>query len=241
MSWPMRLFKGSAILAVVASPLLSPVVALFGSVFVWTPVYIFLAACALFHNSAADLPWMVTDQTANPWIAVLGMAIVGFLLLRGIGMMVMVGFWTPIFLLSSYMVFIGLAVNHPGGWTGYVYDNYQDTTCELTGDWGHCVHVPLPGKHLPTFIDTIKGKIKEVIPYAASSRSAIPDVSTIVTQSAAEQAFNDAIAESITVATLNQKAANTQAALADRATRMNCSSMFVKKTDGSLVETKTCR
>ena len=150
MDWLIRFIKIFFVLAIFVAPAFAPAIAIAGGIIIWSTVYIFLGIAATMHSTSADLPWMFVDPATSFGILIVVAAFVG--LINGIqGSIAMLAAWAPAFLLPSYMLAIGLAVEHDGEWRGWVRENYIDPACELTSN-PHCQYFPLPGRNLPSFV-----------------------------------------------------------------------------------------
>ena len=160
-----RFLKTFFILAIFVIPALVPEVAIAASIVIWGAVYLYLTFAAFFHSTANDLPWMIVDPVTSYGMVILFAGFIG--LINGLkGSIAMLCAWAPALLLSSYMLTLGLAVEHEFGWYGYVRENYVDPACELDA-LKICMYRPIGGRELPSFIAERNNleQVTTVIPY----------------------------------------------------------------------------
>jgi len=171
-------------------PLASPGAMIILSAIVWPIVYGIIYFLSSGFDLTQSLPWYVADPERATANLIVFFALLG--LVRGpAGSLAMLSIWVPIFMLPTFLLNLGVAVENKAGWIGYVYDNYQDNCSDL-GNSYVCKYTPLDGRKIPTFVqDNSVGreKVLSVTPYNSFSvnnkvESSDPDgCATTVTKS----------------------------------------------------------
>lgn len=151
-------------------PLAVPFAAIAVSIVVWPIVYVVIYFLSDGFDITQHLPWYIADPNRATTMLIVFMTILG--LVRGIiGVLAMAAIWIPLFLLPAYLLNLGVAVENPSGWIGYVFDNYED---DCSNSRGHyiCEYTPINGRQLPTFVqDNSVGteRVLSVKPYKKSN------------------------------------------------------------------------
>jgi hypothetical protein len=147
-------------------PLAVPSAAIAVSIVVWPIVYVVIYFLSDGFDITQHLPWYIADPNRATVTLIVFMTIMG--LVRGIsGVLAMATIWIPFFLLPTYLLNLGVAVENPSGWIGYVFDNYQDD-CSNNRGYYICKYTPIDGRKLPTFVqDNSVGteRVMSVTPY----------------------------------------------------------------------------
>lgn len=147
-----------------AVPAMVPEIAIAIAIIGWPIVYAVMWLFSLGHSLTADLPWAVLEPGSIALGGILFAAFIGIFFGFN-GAVAMVISWAPAFLLPGYMLMLGVAVEHDGGWGKYVYDKYQDPGCDLSYS-ATCHYRPIAGEQLPSFVTPrYKENILQVIPY----------------------------------------------------------------------------
>ena len=123
------------------------------SIIAWPIAYVVIWIMSIGADPSNTVPWVVYD-TSGHWFAMLIFFGMLGLVNGGRGVLAMLLTWGPAVMLPGYLIAMGVAAENDRGWTGYMYDNYQDSACELRPNGlydGPCVHVPVPGLNLPIF------------------------------------------------------------------------------------------
>lgn len=131
-------------------PLANPRFMIITAALIWPIVYGLTYFFSQGFDSTQHLPWYVADPNRATAFLIFFVGMLG--ILRGIpGIAGMLAVWVPIFLMPAWLLHLGVAVEHSSGWSGYVFDNYQDK-CSNRRQSYVCEYYPLNDQPLPTFV-----------------------------------------------------------------------------------------
>lgn len=163
--WLLRIL----ITGIVLGPLIAPEVAIILGFAIWSTVYGLFFLAYTYFDAASQLPFFAPYDMHGIKLILGFLAIVG--LIRGLpGVLAMMMVWWPFFLLSPFMVWLGIGV--PLNKQAWVKENYVEIACDREQIFV-CKFEPRNGKKLPSFVEdkvgATGGKVIQVTPWKAKN------------------------------------------------------------------------
>jgi len=172
-----------SILLILLWPALVPDFAMLFAFIFWTGVVVWAKYTSIGFDLAQSVPIDVASHLYNNVGTVLLVTFFAGLLLNGLrGAIAMVMVWWPATFYMLIFVSMGIAVQWPGGWTGYLEDNYTSSCKEgyyktdkldsnghvITNFGKLCRYTPKPGHRLASFtMDVFDDNlpVTDLVPY----------------------------------------------------------------------------